>query len=553
METKEILSRFEFMKADRQRWEPLWKEISQVLLPRRSWWDEDDSSGKKPDVKIFDTTGIESLQTLADGLQGYSVSPSFKFFKLKMMDDKLTRAPFAADWLEEVENAIYSEFNKSNFYGCMSEFFMDAAAIGTACMFVEDDEEGNKINFSCRHPKELYIAENRSGMVDTVYRKFKAPVRVVVQQFGKDKLDSTWQRMYDDNPYQRVTLLHAVFPRGTEGIGRKDKAFASVYFDYDNQKLLDEGGFDEMPYLVWRWQKNSDETYGRGPGGDSLPDILRLNQMAKTLLMAGELSVNPPLNVPENMKGRERIVPKGYNYYSQLSGKIEPINVGMNFPFGWEELQDQRNVVRNKFHVNFFLMLENLQRTGQMTATEVMERQSEKAAVLGARIGRLNSECLSPLIDRVFSILSRRMMIPPPPQGLAQEGGRVDIEYMGPLAQAQRRFNQNQGVSATLGLISAMVEIEGKAAQFGSTSIDNFNMDELAYAGANASGAPQKTIREKPEIDELRAARAQAQKAQQDQAVALEQQKMLAGNADKLNQPVVPGSMIDNVTKGAGQ
>ena len=550
MESKEILDRFEFLKEERAKWEPLWKEISQVLLPRRSWWDDNDSSGKKPETKIFDTTGIESLQTLADGLQGYSVSPSFKFFKLKMADDNLTRAPFSADWLEEVENAIYGAFNQSNFYGAMSEFFQDAAAIGTACMFVEDDEEGGKINFSSRHPKELYIAENRAGTVDTVYRKFKVAIRTVVQQFGTSGLDSTWQRMYEENPYQRVTMLHAVFPRGTEGAGRKDKAFASMYFDYDNKKLLDEGGFDEMPYLVWRWGKNSDEVYGRGPGGDSLPDILRLNQMAKTLLMAGELSVNPPLNIPRANKGLERIVPRGYNYYDQTTGKVEPINLGQNFPFGWQELQDQRNVVRNKFHVNFFLMLENLQRTGQMTATEVMERQSEKAAVLGARIGRLNSECLSPLIDRVFAILQRRMMIPPPPQGLAQQGGRVDIEYMGPLAQAQRRFNQNQGVNATLGLISAMVEIEGKAAQFGSTSIDNFNMDEIAYAGANAAGAPQKTIREKPEIDEMRAQRAQAQAAQQQQAIALEQQKMLAGNADKLNQPVVPGSMMDNVTGG---
>jgi len=550
LDTRDIFERFGFMKEDRQKWEPYWKDISKVILPRRSFWDDEDSGGKQPETKLFDATAQESLQIHADGVMGYSVSPSFKFFKLKMADDQKTRSPYAADWLEEVENPIYSEFNRSDFYGEYNQFLVDYSGFGTGCLFVEDNEEEEKTIFSCRHLKEIYIAENRYGKVDTVFRKFKVPIRTMVQQFGKDTISTSWKTIYENNPYQRVTVLHSVLPRGTEGMGRRDKPFASMYYNFDEQVQLDEGGYDEMPYLVGRYRKSSNETYGRGPGGDALTDALMANQMAKTLLMGGEKSVNPPLNVPEAQKGRERIVPNGYNYYNQTSGKIEAINLGSNMPYGYQELERKQTAIRNKFSVNFFLMLENLERTGQMTATEVMERQSEKAAVLGAMIGRMNSEVLSPLIDRVFSILQRRMMIPPPPQGLAQEGGRVDIEYMGPLAQAQRRFNQNQGVNATLGLISAMVEIEGKAAQFSSTSIDNFNMDELAYAGANASGAPQKTIREKPEIDELRAARAQAQKAQQGQAVALEQQKMLAGNADKLNQPVVPGSMMDNVTGG---
>lgn len=548
-DAKDLLTRFEFLATERAKWEPVWKDISQVLLPRRSWWDNDDSSGKTPDVKLYDSTGIEALQTLADGLQGYAISPSFKFFKLRMADDDSNRLPFVADWLEVIESIIYSEFNSSNFYGAIGEFFLDAAALGTACIFVEDDEEHNRINFSCRHPKEIFIAENRCGEVDTIYRKFKVPVRVVVQHFGKSAMHSTWQRIYENNPYERVTMLHSITPRNDgEGPGRKTKKFQSVYLDYDNKEILDEGGYDSMPYLVWRWNKNSDEVYGRGPGMDALPDILRINQMAKTLLMAGEMSVNPPLNIPMKMKGMERIVPKGYNYYDSMSGKIEPINLGMNFPFGYQEFIAQREIVQNKFFVNFFLLMESIQQRGSMTATEVMERQSEKAAVLGARIGRLNSECLSPLIDRVYSILEKRMMIPPAPDALAREGGSIDIEYMGPLAQAQRRFNQSQGIQATLQLMAAMIDIEGKANQGGSVSIDNFNLDEIAQAGGTSAGAPQRTIREAPEIEKLRADRAKAQAQQQQQAMAMQQQQLMAQNADQLNQPMKPGSMMDQVT-----
>ena len=544
MTITDITTRFEALKTERAKWEATWKDVTQVVNIRRQWWTEDDSSGKTPETKLYDTTATEALQTLSGGLQGYAVSPSFKFFKLKMADDKLSRLPFVADWLEEVENAIYSEFNKGNFYQSFDEFTKDAASIGTGFMYIEDDLVNNSIVFSCKHPKEAYIAEGPSGVVDTLYRKFMVPVRTLVQTFGLSKLDETLQTLYNDAPFTKVPVLHAVYPKDD----KEGKSYESVYIDVNNQKELSRGGFDEFPYIVWRWSKNSDEVYGRGIGMDALPEILRLNQMAKTLLMAGELAVNPPLNVPMEMKGRERIVPKGYNYYSQMTGKVEPINLGANFPFGWQELMDQREIVKNRFHVGFFLMLEALQNAGKMTATEVMERQSEKAAVLGSIIGRMNSECLSPLIDRVFAILNRQQKIPQPPEELMRMGGKIDIEYMGPLAQAQKRFNQNQGVMATLGLIQSLVQIEGMAQQ--SQAIDNFNLDELAYSGAQAAGAPQKAIRESVEIEQLRAARAQALQAQQQQAIALEQQKALASNADKLNVPLQKGSMLDAVTGG---
>lgn len=545
-QVQDILSKLEFLKNERVKWESYWKEVTQVVNIRRQFWDDDDSSGKKPATTVYDTTASESLKTFTGGLQGYAVSPAFKFFKLKMASEKLNDLPFVRDWLEDVENAIYSEFNRSNFYKAFDEFAKDGGTTGTGFMYIEDDQAKDQIVFSCRHPKEAYIAESADGQVDTIFRRFKITVRVAVQTFGLNALHDQWQKLYKENPYARVTLLHAVYPRGTEGPGRKEMKWASVYIDLDNQHPIDEGGFNEFPFIVWRLEKNSDEAYGRGIGMDALPEILRLNQMAKSLLQSGELHNFPPLNVPENMKGREKLVPMGKNYYNAMSGKIEPINLGGNFPYSWQEYMDQRELVKEKFHVNFFLMLQSLEKSG-MTATEIMERQSEKAAVLGTIIGRLNSECLSPLIDRVYSILERRMLVPPPPPELLAEGGMIDIEYMGPLAQAQKRFNESQGVNATLGLIQALVQVEGLANQSQSQVIDVFNLEELGRAGANSSGTPQKGVRETTEVEQMRAMRAQALQAQQQQQIALEQQKMLAGNADKLNQPMQEGSMMEQV------
>lgn len=547
---RELIQRYQYLKTERTKWEPHWQDVNSMVNTRRYWWDDADSSGKTPDVKIYDSTAAEALGIFADGLEGYAVSPASRFFRLKMVEESKNRATFAQDWLEEVELQIYSALNMSTFYSSFNEFVRDAASTGTAFLFVEDDVKRRRINFSCRHPKECFISEDAYGIVDVLFRSFRLSLRGIVQLWGIGALDQSQKSQYEEQPDAMVTLLHAVYDRkNTEaGITKKRKRIASYYVDPSSERILDEGGYDEFPYLVWRYSKNSDEVYGRGIASQCLPEILRINQMAKTLLMAGELAVSPPLNIPMSMKGTERIIPRGYNYYTMQSGKIEPINLGIQVPFAWQEFLEQQRSLRTKFHVDFFLMLDSMVQRSQMTATEVMERQAEKAAVLGAMIGRLQSECLSPLIERVFGILQRDFRIPDPPPELAQAGGEIDIEYMGPLAQAQRRFQTNQGVTATLGLIQGLAQTEALAAQGGSQSIDNFNLDELAYQGAQAAGAPQKAVREKKEIAQLRAARMQAQAALMQQQAAMEAAQTAVKTADK---PVARGSVLDRMGGGA--
>ena len=47
----------------------------------------------------------------------------------------------------------------------------------------------------------------------------------------------------------------------------------SVANQKEEKTLLEEGGFDEFPYMVPRWSKVAGEIYGRSPSMTSLPDI----------------------------------------------------------------------------------------------------------------------------------------------------------------------------------------------------------------------------------------------------------------------------------------
>jgi hypothetical protein len=508
----------------------MWKDITNYVLPRRSFWDLDSTPGQKPASKIYDGTAIAALQLLVDGLQGYLVSPRVSWFRLVMEDRQAQMLPGAADYLEDLENILLAEFSRSNLYESMGEFFLDAASLGTAVQFVEDDVASGKINFTTRHLKECYIAENRYGKVDTVYRVYPMTNTQVLDAWPKG-LDPQRIERSKEEPYGIAKVMHCCYPMGAD-------KWASVYIDKDFNKELDVGSFEGFPYNVWRWRKNSDEVYGRGPAADALQDILRVNQAAKSILEAAQLANEPPLNVPEAMKGHERIVPRGFNYYSNPDEIIRPINLASNYPIGKDQENEMREQIREIFRTRIFLLMEQLE-SGSYTATEIRERQGEKAAVLGATIGRLNSECLVPLIERAFAICERNRIIPPPPPSLSS-GGRIKIEFQGPLAQAQKQYHQGQGVTAALQFAAPFTQINPEA-------LDNVDFDELMRAGLDALGSPQRAIREVDGVQQIREARAKAQQAQAVAQQQMMQDQMVTQNAAKLNLPVKDKSMLQSV------
>ena len=547
IEVKDLLARLGTLKLLRQPWEPLWKDITNYVLPRRSFWDLEGADGKKPETKTYDGAPLSALQLLVDGLQGYLVSPKIRWYRLVMEDAKQQDLPGVADWLEEVDDILYAEFARSNFYEAIGEFFLDAASIGTATMFVEDDVDKRRVNFSSRHMKECYIAEGRNGLVDVVYREFIMANRVAYQTF-RDKLCQQRLDQARQDPFGKATIIHACFPRtdfDAEKIDNGNMPVASVYVDKDHNHKIDEGGFEIFPYLVWRWRKNSDEIYGRSPAADAINDILRLNQMGKTMLMAGQLAVQPPLNVPHGQKGLTKIIPRGENYYTNPNELITPINLGQNYPIGIDQENALREQIGEIFRTKIFLLMEQLER-GPYTATEIRERQGEKAAVLGPTIGRLNSETLVPLLDRVYRICERNGLIPEPPMALAS-GGRVRVEMQGPLAQSQKQYHEIQGVNASLAFIGGMVQV------FGAGPLANVDSDELMRRGLDSQGSPQRVIRELPQVQEIRRREAEAAAAAQKQALQLEREKILGSNAEQLNQPLRPDGMLAAAAAASAQ
>tara|TARA_B100000029_G_scaffold429564_1_gene440023 strand:- start:1117 stop:2745 length:1629 start_codon:yes stop_codon:yes gene_type:complete len=501
--TKGLLSRFEKLESQRQNWETHWQDVADYMQPRKADVTKQRARGDKRMEQVFDSSPIQAVELLAASLHGMLTNPSTPWFTLRFKDEEVDNEDDAKLWLESATDVMYTAFNRSNFQQEIFELYHDLITFGTAAMFIEEDND-DLIKFSTRHINEVFIAENDKGRIDTIFRKFKLSARSSLQKFG-NKVSSEIQSKAQKNPYEEIEILHAVYPRTDFNPNKKDKQnmpFESVYLEFKNGNELSVSGFKEFPFVVPRYLKASNEIYGRSPAMTALPDVKMLNEMSKTTIKAAQKQVDPPLLVPDDgFLLPVRTVPGGLNFYrSGTRDRIEPLNIGANNPLGLNMEDQRRDSIRAVFYVNQLMM----QQGPQMTATEVIQRNEEKMRLLGPVLGRLQSELLKPLIDRVFAILLRNNMLPQAPEFLS--GRDIEIEYVSPLAKAQK--------STELQSIMRAIEILGSLANVAPV-FDYVNFDNLVKHLADIVGVPQKILKSQSQVNAERQQAAQQQEQMQ--------------------------------------
>jgi hypothetical protein len=201
-----------------------------------------------------------------------------------------------------------------------------------------------------------------------------------------------------------------------------------------------------------------------------------------------------------------RTIPGGLNYYrSGTQDMVKPLVEGVRPDIGLEFIDSRREHILKTFHVDWMQMREG----PTMTATEVIQRQEERMRLMGPMVGRLQFEFLGPLIDRVFNIMNRRKMLPPAPQSL-QQGRRLRIDYVSPVARAQKTqqlFNFTRMLETLVPLANVKPEI-----------FDNLNADGATRWVHGLLDAPADTLLNEDEVKQIREGRAQQQQDMQEVA-----------------------------------
>jgi hypothetical protein len=490
-----VLDRLRVLRAGRDRWSSTWGELASQIMPRKGGG----AGAANDDAAVFDSTPAHSLELLASALGGLLTNPALPWFDLRLAGGGAADAEDVRAFLTRCRERLLSLFNTeaTGFQASVHELYLDLCLFGTAVLYVEPDED-SLVRFSVRPLNEAFLAEDARGVVDTVIRTYSLTARQVWRQWG-EACSPDVKRQAAESPESRVDLAHAVFPRSDRDPASPASTsfpYACLFVECATGAVLEESGYLEMPYMCPRWAKVSGEAYGRGPGLTALSDVRVLNAMSRTALMAAEKMSDPPLMVPDDgFLGPVRSGPGGLSYYragSQDRIEILPVHVDLASVEGM--IERRRQSIRRIF------LADQLAPEGAgLTATEALIRQGEKMRILGPVLGRLQTEFLAPLIERVFNILLREGELPPWPKSLPQ--GALRVDYVTPVAQAQRQAeaeNLNQAVRYLQPFIAGGDPFH---------VLDNFEPDAIARHAADLFGLPAGYLRPQQTVREIRARR----------------------------------------------
>jgi hypothetical protein len=185
-----------------------------------------------------------------------------------------------------------------------------------------------------------------------------------------------------------------------------------------------------------------------------------------------------------------------------------------------------------------------------MTATEVVELQGEKAAVLSNMVTNLNA-ALQKMVQRAVDILFRQGKLPEPPAAIRGGETSMKVDFIGVLAQAQKRAHETSGIMQSIQVMSALAQM-AQVVPGVQEAFDYVDASVLLKKAFESAGLSQLAIREDDDVAAIQQQRAQQQMAQAQLQMAQQQEAEVMQNATALNEPVNPDGMLAQIA-GAAQ
>ncbi len=521
--------------------------------------DPNTRSAEREDEKILNSEPRTLLHRMGAGLQSGITNQARSWFKLNCMDKQLTELSHIRKWLDDATEIVQAAMNRSNFYPAFHLEYIHLAQFGTACGLVVPDSE-NIVHIHVIDAGAYWIAENRRGRVDTLLRRMDMTIANLVEEFGEGWLpEAIKEKVKAGQLEERVIVWNLVCrhdPKRIKDIDEK-RAFASVYWldvtgEAANDGIIAIRSYGYNPIIAPRWAVFG-SAYGVGCGMIGLADAKQLQvlELDKLKLVAAE--VNPAMQAPASMKSTPIDTgPGGLTFYpDSIGGSRDRSPVTRLF-----ETREQIAAILltidavekrlgKTFFTDLFAMMINLNMAPkpQTTAREVNELSSERVALLGPVLTRLNVDMLDTGVDAVFALCAEAGALPPAPPELIDVALR--IEYVSSL-------HVDQLASTRMGGLFKLSEFVAALAQLFPSITDKVDVDEMVDIAAGAF-VEHGVVRDDKAVAAIRQARAD----QQAQALKAEQiaraVPAMAGAAKDLSQTKMDqGSALDGILVRGG-
>jgi hypothetical protein len=526
-----IVRRIKALETERSSWFSHWREINEILLPRTGRFFVTDTNRGERKNDILDDTATGAVTTLGSGMQYGMTSPSRPWMKIETEDTSLMENAEVSLWCDDTTQKLLTIFARSNVYNTLHQLYQEEGGYGTAAAVVLPDFD-TVIHCYPMTVGEYCLAADDKNRINTMGRHFQMTVGQIVQRFvagavPKRERSGSWDWSNVSSQIKNawdsynldiwIPLYHLVEPRldrDNSKLDAKNMPFASTVIETagSDNVVLRESGYRNFPVLAPRWEVTGNDVYGSScPGMRALGAIkqLQFEQMRK--MQGIDFQTNPPLQVPADLKTTDSdFLPGGVSYYDETGpskgGIRNAFEVQLDLQHLLADIQDVRQLIKNAFYTDVFLMMDQLQGIQPRNEREVDERHQEKLLMMGPVVERQQNELLSPLIDITFEAAMSAGILKPPPEAL--QGNQLKFTYTSILAQAQRRASM-AGVDR---VISATGSIA--AAKQDPSVWDNVDVDQAIQKAAMYESLDPEIMRGKDDVAKIRQARLQEQQRQ---------------------------------------
>ena len=528
-----LLTSYRALCAARTPWESWWDTLRDYVLPSRL--QEETDGTQVPDAaaaqRLGDTTAVEACQKLAGGHMSYITPGHELWFKWSCPHDNA--GDEAESWYNRCSEIANRELALSNFYTELHECFLDRVGLGTGSLFCGTARSG-RLLFRHIPCGQFVCAENDEGTVDTYMREFRFTPHQAESQFGRKALGPRARALLDkgNDPHTpALRFLHVVRPRAKRRRGRDDARnmpYESLYYSLDDNCVVEESGYREMPYMVTRFLRWGEGVYGLAPARLVYPDIKQAQFLNRILDMLGEVAAFPRILELANQVGEVDLRAVGRTL-------INPESASLGFPREWatngrydigmDRLRQKQDAINRAFFIPMLELWEN-RKQQTMSASEVYARENERVMLFSPSFTLFTCD-FRPMMERIFACLFRSGKFPRPPRTAMRTDRRGEavidtphIVYQGRIAMALRRI-RSEGIERSLHRLQLMSGMENNLP-------DHVDLDRTFRMAARLDGVPEEILRPEAEVMRLRRRREEERTAQQQAAMQQAEQTAAA-------------------------
>lgn len=520
-----VVTLYNEAKSIRNPDEADYRAAAAYCLPQEyaSWSTE----GKAPETNstnlrktVFDSTGTRALPKYQAVLERLSVPIGSKWMQLTA-DPYLMKNYRVKVFMNDLTDLLfkYRYMPRAGFRVASTHMFGQLGCYGTGPIFVgrrKPNALSRQKSMIYRPIKfrNLFLMVNDNGEVDTAFLRFFLNARQFRTKWPNlPPPPSVNMEVMKAAPSEAkmFEFIMCVHPRDElnydpSALDARRFPFVSSYICVDDKMYVgDEEGYKSFPFPTTRIAPQAERPYGFGPAMQTLANLGGASQMKKTQLKQGNMAGDPVILAHDDgiLNGQFDMRPGRVNYGAiNKEGKrlIDILPTG-NFQINEALLEAEQNAINDAFFVTLFQMLEEEK---EMSATEVVERISQRSALVSPTMGVLQTEWIEPQTEREIDVLDEMgAMLPYPPE-LIEARGEYSINYTSPLAKGMYA----EEISGFMR--SVQFSIQYSEATGDPSVMDNYDMDTAAPEIADRMAVPPRWINSDDKKAAIRDARDKA-------------------------------------------